>query len=116
MQKIIKGLLMTAAMLLTEWQLTGNFETASILVASAFLIGYYAKNWWFPSASTDGVFDWKDVLSAILVAISVAIPESIAQIIVENAINWKELLTVVGTVVFTYFTGTYFSKAKELQN
>src|SRR5690606_30864811 len=110
MQKIVKGLLMALALIFADWQITGAFETASIVVAFAFLIGYYAKNWWFPSASTDGVFDWRDTVSIVLIALSVAIPDAITQIVVENAINWKELGTVVVTVVFTYFTGTYFSK------
>jgi len=112
LQKIVKGLLMAAALLFADFQISGNIETASVVVAAAFLIGYYAKNWWFPSVSIDGVFDWRDVASAILVALSVAIPDAITQIVVDGIVIWKDLLLVTGTVVFTYFTGTYFSKAE----
>ena len=112
LQKIVKGLLMTASLLFADFQTSGNISTASVIVAVAFLLSYYAKNWWFPSVSEDGVFDWRDITSAILVALSVAIPDAITQIVVDGVVMWKELLMVTGTVVFTYFTGTYFSKAK----
>ena len=105
--KFVKGLLLAASMLFANWQIEGDVSIASLLVAVAFLFGYYAKNWWFPSVSEDGIFDWKDVFSAVLIGISVAIPESISQIIVYDQIVWRELFSVVGVVVFTYVTATY---------
>lgn len=112
MQKIIKGLLMAAAALFADYS-AGTFGAASWVVAICLLIGYYAKNWWFPSVSEDGVFDWRDVASAVIIALSVGVPEAIGQFIVDGVIVWKELLTVICTVVFTYFTGTFFSSAKK---
>ena len=112
MQKIIKGLLMALAYLFADYT-AGTFGAASYVVAVSFLIGYYAKNWWFPSVSEDGVFDWRDIVSSIIIALSVAVPEAVGQFIVNGFIVWKELFTVIGTVVFTYFTGTFFSSAKK---
>lgn len=111
--KFIKGLLLAASMLFANWQVEGTLSVSAVLVAGAFLIGYYAKNWWFPSASEDGVFDWRDVLSAILVGLSAAIPEYISQIVVDNVVVWPELLAVVGTVVFTYITATFTQKGNK---
>jgi len=113
MKKLVKGLLMAAALMFADYT-GGNFVFASsLLVAIAFLLGYWAKNWWFPSVSEDGVFDWRDVASAILIALSVAIPESISQLVVDGFIVWKELVIVTGTVVFTYISGTWMSNAKK---
>ena len=113
MKKLVKGLLMAASLIFADYT-GGDFVLASsLLVAIAFLLGYWAKNWWFPSVSEDGVFDWKDVASAILIALSVAIPEGISQIVVDGFIVWKELVIVTGTVVFTYISGTWMSNAKK---
>ena len=110
--KFIKGLLLAASMLFAQWQ-TGDLSLSAIIVAVSFLIGYYAKNWWFPSVSTDGVMDWRDWLSAVLIGLSAAIPEAISQIVVGNAIVWGELVSVVGTVLFTYITATYVQKSNK---
>ncbi|MFA5432909.1 MAG: hypothetical protein WC319_08565 [Candidatus Paceibacterota bacterium] len=112
MKKFIKGLLMALAALFADYS-AGTFGTASYIVAGCLLVGYYAKNWWFPSVSEDGVFDWRDIASAVILALSVAIPESISQFIVDGAIVWKELFSVIIAVVGTYFTGTFLAKAKK---
>jgi hypothetical protein len=112
MTKFLKGLLIAASMIFANWQTEGSLSFSIVLVAIAFLLGYYAKNWWFPSVSDDGVLDWRDWVSAVLIGLSAAIPEYISQIIVDGAIVWRELLTVVGTVLFTYITSTFTQKAK----
>jgi hypothetical protein len=106
-QKIIKGLLMAASYLFVDYN-AGTFGAASWVIASCFLLGYYVKNWWFPSASEDGLFDWKDVASALILAISIGVPEAVDQFIINGSIVWKEMVLAVTTIVFTYFTSTFF--------
>lgn len=114
MKKLVKGLLMAASLVFADYTSGGDFVlTSSLLLAIAFLIGYWAKNWWFPSVSEDGVLDWRDGASAILIGLSVAVPEYINQLVVNGAVIWGELFTLVGTVIFTYIAGTWMSNAKK---
>jgi hypothetical protein len=111
-QKIVKGLLMALALIFTDYQNGEIVWAASILAASCVLVGYYAKNWWFPSVSEDGVMDWRDIASALIVAAVAAVSDSISSLVVDGQIIWLDLAKTVGAVVWTYIVGTYFSKAK----
>lgn len=112
--KIVKGLLMGLSVIFAATQNTETVVWAGVILTSVCVtIGYYAKNWWFESVSDDGVFDWRDVASALIIMVVAAVPESINQIVVDGAINAAQLLKVVVSVIFTYFTATWYSNAKK---
>lgn len=111
--KIVKGLLMGLSVIFAATQNPETVVWAGVILTSICVtLGYYAKNWWFESASEDGVFDWRDVASALIILVVTAIPESINQIVVDGVINTGQLLKVVASVIFTYFTATFFSTGK----
>ena len=111
--KLMKGILMMGAVIFAAIQTGDIVWPVTLITAACVGIGYFAKNWWFESASTDNVFDWRDVASALIMAAVVAIPESIGQIVVNGVFNLSGLLAVIGSVIMTYFTATFFSGIKK---
>lgn len=111
--KIVKGLLMGLSVIFAAMQ-TGDIVWASVIITSiCVMVGYWVKNWWFSSVSEDGVFDWRDIASALLLLVVASVPESISQIVIDGSIDLSQLMTVIGTVIFTYFTATFFSTGKK---
>src|SRR5665647_493574 len=106
-QTFFKGLFMTLIGLgvtffnqsPVQWGLLG-------LSAIAVILAYTGKNliFIFASDQTSGPneFTWLNTLSALLVAISVAITESAAMLIIDKKIVWLALGKVVLGVTFSY--------------
>jgi hypothetical protein len=55
-----------------------------------------------------GQLDWKDVISALLIAIFATVSNSIADLIVNGAVDWVSLKNIVIGVVCTYLSTTFF--------
>jgi len=71
--KLMKGILMMGAVIFAAIQ-TGDIVWPVTFITSACVgIGYFAKNLWFESASSDNVFDWRDVASALIISAVAAI-------------------------------------------
>lgn len=61
---------------------------------------YFAKNFWLPSTSGKGKFNWRDVSSGLIMAVGTAISSGAASFIIEGSINWPMLgKTVLGVII-----------------
>lgn len=104
---------MSGAMIFTAIQ-TGDVVWPVLLVTTgAFLAGYLVKNAIWPSISDDGIFDWRDIVSAAIIAACAAIPETVNQWFVGDVIDWVQIMQITGAAVFTYITGTIGFKTKK---
>ena len=112
MNKVIKGLMMAAAMVFTAMQGPDFIWQITAVTTGAFFIGYLVKNAIWPSISDDGVFDWRDIASAAIIAACAAIPETVNQWFVGDAVNWLQVAKIAGVAVFTYLTATFGFKTK----
>lgn len=112
MNKIVKGFLLMLAVIFTALQGGNVVWAATIITAVCVGIGYFVKNIWFSSVSEDGVFDWRDIASALILAVVAAVSESIGQIVVGGIIEWGEMVKIIVAALFTYFSTTFFSGAK----
>jgi hypothetical protein len=107
--KIVKGILLMIGVVFTAFQ-SGNIVWAATIITAVCLgLGYFAKNVWFPSVSDDGVFDWRDVVSALVLSIVATIGTMIGDLVVNDSVNWLLLAKTIVTVVITYFTATFFA-------
>lgn len=114
-QKFVKGILLILGVFLAAVQ-TGNVVwPVTIITAICLGGGYFVKNIWFQSASEDQVFDWRDVISAILLSIFATIGDSVGNYVVGNLVDITALLKTIGTIVLTYFGTTFFENAKALK-
>lgn len=113
MNKIVKGLLLIVGVIFAALQSGDIVWPATLISAACVGLGYFAKNVWFPSVSDDGTFDWRDIASALILAVVTTISESISSLIINGAVDWMLLIKTVGTVVITYFTATFFAPAKK---
>lgn len=111
MNKIVKGILLIVGVIFTAAQ-AGNVDWASTLISAICVgLGYFAKNVWFSSVSEDGVFDWRDIASALIIAIVTSVGQSVSTLVINGVVDWILLGKTVLAVVITYFTATYFSPA-----
>lgn len=76
-----------------------------ITVAGNALI-YFAKNYWMPSTSEPGKWNWRDTLSALIMTIGTAISSGAASFVIEGSIDWSLLGKTVLGVVIGYVTKT----------
>jgi membrane protease YdiL (CAAX protease family) len=112
--KIVKGILLMIGVIFTALQAGNIVWAATIISAVCVGLGYFVKNVWFQSASEDGVFDWKDAVSAVILAIVTTIGGMVSELVTgDGVIDWILLLKTIGTVVITYFTATFFEPAKK---
>lgn len=88
-----------------------NF-TYVVISTVGFTLLYIGKNAVFQSTSEPGIVNWQDLLSGIIIAVSMAISSFAASIITTGAVDWQALwIAVVGAVV-GYFTKTLPSGTK----
>jgi hypothetical protein len=111
--KIVKGLLLMASSIFVAIQAGDVVWGVTLLTAACIGVGYFTKNVFFPSVSEDGVFDWRDVASAAILAVVAAIGDSVGQIFQGGQFYLQQLLSVIGAAVFTYFSTTFFGAAKK---
>jgi hypothetical protein len=84
------------------------FDLAYVaLVTVSFALTYALKNLWFPSNSNEGSVVWKDIVSGVILAVSMALSTYAAAIILpEVEFSFKVMwMNVIGAVV-GYFTKT----------
>jgi len=62
-----------------------------------------------PSDAPEGQLGWKEIVSALILAVVAAVSTSITDLVASGAVNWGLLLKTVGTAVLTYITTTFFS-------
>jgi hypothetical protein len=107
--KFVKGLLLMASVIFSALQ-TGNVIWASTIILTVCVgISYYIKNYLMPSDSIEGQLNWKNIISALILAIVTGLTDSIASLVVNGVINWGLLWTTVTSVVVTYLGTTFFS-------
>jgi hypothetical protein len=90
-----------------NWALTGMTALAVVLsYTGANLAGF------FPSTSEPGKFNLVDLGCALLIALSTGITEYLAYIVIDQAVVWTTLLSVVGNVTLSFVASTFFSVPK----
>lgn len=90
-----------------------TFNLAYVVITTvAFTLLYIGKNYWLPSNSDTGKLNGQDVLSGILIAVSMALSNFAAVLLTSATLDWKQLgLAVVGAIV-GYFIKTTPAKSK----
>lgn len=83
------------------------------ITSGAFVILYVAKNWLMPSNSDGNSLNWRDALSGVLIAVSMAISSFAGSIITLGYVDWKALGIAVVSAIVGYFTKTFIAKPKE---
>lgn len=109
MNKFVKGILLVIGVFLTAIEAGNVVWPVTITTAVVVGVGYAVKNIWLPSVSADGKFDWQDIASAVILAVTVAIGDSIATLVTNGVMDWLLLGKTILSVVITYFTATYFA-------
>ena len=84
-----------------------TFNIAYILIVTVVFSATYAvKNFFLPSDSSEGVANWKDIVSGIIIAVCAALSTFAANLLTDVDFSWKILgVTIIGAVV-GYFTKT----------
>lgn len=85
-----------------------------VVITTAVLSGiaYYVKNYLAPSGSGEGVLNWKDILSGLILAVVAGMSDSITQWITNDVIDWSLAAKTAGSLIVTYFVTTFFSGHK----
>lgn len=77
-----------------------------VLTTGVFAVTYWLKNKFLPSDSEEGIANWKDIVSGLLVAVCMAISILAADLLTGTAFSAHVLwITVLGAVT-GYFTKT----------
>jgi len=88
---------------------TGNVIWASTIIVTLCVgVGYYIKNYLMPSDSVEGQLNWKNIVSALILAVLAAVSDSVVNLVANGAVNWGLLWTTVTSVVVTYLGTTFF--------
>jgi len=111
-QQFLKGLLMALmAVVVVAFSQTPIMWATLIITLIGTALLYAGKNAFtaLQSDSPAGSLSWKNIVSALLVAIGSGIIESVALIAGTGAIDWLILGKVVLSITFTYLGGTLFA-------
>jgi hypothetical protein len=76
------------------------------LTTGFFSIGYFLKNWLFPSLSDKGKIDLRDFLSGLWVAITMGTADILSQTLAMGTIDWKALGWAMLGATLGYFGKT----------
>jgi hypothetical protein len=76
----------------------------------AFVLMYAGKNWLLPSTSPEGTVNWRDILSGVIMAVSMALSSGVTSFLVEGQLNWHALWVAVAGAVVGYFSKTMVQK------
>jgi hypothetical protein len=112
--KFLKGLFITIVAVITTalsndpiiWSLVMINCIGSILI-------YAGKNAWYQSTSNKWSLEWKDTISAFLLALGNAIISGVSTLVIEGEINWKATLQLVAGVVSAYLASTVVTGTKK---
>jgi len=115
--KFVKGIILILGVFFTAYQNPPIIWTITIITAICVGGTYFVKNYFSPSVTPTGTLDWKDVLSALLLAIFTAVFNSLSSNFVSGVIIWSLLGKTVLSVVITYITTTFFAgQTKEINS
>ena len=111
--QFFKNLLMVLMSVVVTAFSTTPLDTALLIISliSATLI-YVGKNAFLPaltSVTASGTWNWKNVLSGLLIAIGNGILDGAAMIILNGVIDVKKLLLLTLSIALTYFGATVFN-------
>ena len=111
--QFFKNLLMVLMSVVVTAFSTTPLDTALLIISliSATLI-YVGKNAFLPaltSVTASGTWNWKNVLSGLLIAIGNGILDGAAMIIINGSIDVKKLLLISLSIALTYFGATVFN-------
>ena len=110
--QFLKGLLMTLiGVFVAAWSQQPVVWSVLAITLIGTALTYIGKNAIVPlqSDSPPGTLNWKNILSALLIAIGSGVTEAVATIAGTGVINWNLLLKVVLSVTFTYLGSTVFA-------
>ena len=108
MKNTIKGLIMAvvgflaatiADLEVVNWAYVG-------ITTVGFTLMYLAKNFFLPSNSDEGGFNWRDALNGVLIAVSMALSNFAAVLLTVETLDWKQLGVSVLGAVAGYFIKT----------
>ncbi len=84
-----------------------DFNAAYVaIVTVVFAATYWLKNYFMPSDSGEGVANWKDILSGVIIAVCMALSNLAATILTGADLSVQILWTTVVGAVIGYFTKT----------
>lgn len=80
-----------------------------VLATVAFVGLYIVKNWLWPATSDEGTFDWRDIVSGVLIAVFMAVSSYASNWVVTGSAvpNWHELWMAVVAAVTGYFSKAF---------
>lgn len=107
--KFVKGLLLMLSVIVVGMSKIPVVWAAVITTAICTGIPYYVKNYLMPSTSAQGQLNWKDALSAVILAVCASVSNSIADLVINGAIDFVALKNIVIGVLGTYLSTTYFT-------
>lgn len=110
MNKFVKGIALMIMVIFAALQTPPVIWASTIILAIVVGGGYFVKNYLLPSNSIAGQFNWRDVLSTLILAVLAAVGDSIGAIVVGGVISWALLGKTILYVVGTYFTTTFLMK------
>jgi len=116
-QQFVKGLLMTLVGVVVTAVTHGSSWAIILITLIGTALVYTGKNAipFLHSDSPAGELNFKNILSALLIAIGTGIVEAIATIVQNNVIDWVILGKVVLSITFTYLGTTLFSPEHNTQ-
>lgn len=82
------------------------------IVTMVFAVSYWLKNYFMPSDSGEGVANWKDILSGIIIAVNMALSNLAATLLTGTEFSMQVLWVTIAGAVIGYFTKTVPQGAK----
>lgn len=110
--KLVKGILLMLGPIFLALQSPDTVWAGVIITSICLGIGYFVKNYLMPSDAPEGQLGWKEIVSALILAVIAAVSASITDLVSSGTVNWGLLLKTVGTAVLTYITTTFFAGQK----
>lgn len=107
-EKFVKLLAVMAAYFFTAIQQPDNVMVVTIIVTACLGAGYALKNYWVPSTSEQGKLNVKDWIFGLILAVVVAIPETIQTVVNNGVFEWMAFLKLVGATAFAYLFPTFY--------
>jgi hypothetical protein len=83
------------------------------VVTLVFAGGYATKNFFYPSISAEGEFSWRDLVSGLIVAVTMGLSQLAAMLATDTAFTWQILWSMMLAALTTYFTKTLPQGFKE---
>jgi len=84
-----------------------RFDIMYVLVVTlVFAGGYAVKNFFYPSISAEGQFTWRDLLSGLIMALTMGLSQIAAQWTTNTPFTWQIVWSMMLAALTTYFTKT----------